>query len=72
MRQTAILHHRHPARISTHAGHAVRRLMSSTIGLGIIHHGLRLLLVLGLLVVLLLLLVGVVMGLKRTTIGVEG
>lgn len=47
--------------------------MSSTIGLGIIHHGLRLLLVLGLLVVvLLLLLVGVVMGLKRTTIGVEG
>ena len=72
MRQTAILHHRHPARISTHAGHAVRRLMSSTIGLGIIHHGLRLLLVLGLLMVLLLLLVGVVMGLKRTTIGVEG
>jgi hypothetical protein len=72
MRQTAILHHRHPARISTHAGHAVRRLMSSTIGLGIIHHGLRLLLVLGLLVVVVLLLLVGVMGLKRTTIGVEG
>jgi hypothetical protein len=66
MRHTVIRHHSHPTCIPTHPGTlcAIRRLMGSNKLLGIVHHGLRLLLA-GL-----LLLVGV-MGLWRCAIGIE-
>ncbi len=75
MRHTVILHHSHSTCISAHAGTRgpVRRLMryDAAILLWVIHHVLRRLLLELLLEPGLLLVVGVVMGLRRNSIGVK-